>query len=230
MRVLIAIAAACFIAIVFHGVIRKRPGAFYLVVVALCAGYFMSFFAPDVRDYAWYATFSRVMQRGTVGFALLAIVMYIGVLPKASKLKDILGPIRRQLSIAGCIMLVPHIVFYARSYLASNVLSNMNNVAASLILAFVLVIVGLVLFVTSFLVVRHGMNPVTWKRVQRMSYVFFGLMFVHLLLFLMPSVLAGRAETQIVVAIYLTIGIGYAVLRIVRYVRDRKEIREKAVA
>ena len=68
------------------------------------------------------------------------------------------------------------------------------------------------------------MNPITWKRVQRISYVFFGLMFVHLLLFLMPSVLAGRTETQVVVTVYLVLGVGYAVLRVVRFIHDRKEL------
>lgn len=46
----------------------------------------------------------------------------------------------------------------------------------------------------------------------------------------MPSVLAGRAETQTVVAVYLVIGIGYMILRIVRYARDREESRESATA
>lgn len=220
MRVLVALLLVLVVSILFHTAIRKHPGAFYLVALALCAVYFASFVAPDLRVNYWYATFLKVMQRGTLGFALITVVMYIGVLPQVSRLRDMLGPIRRQLSIAGCIMLVPHIVFYARSYLASNVLSDFNNVAVSLVLAMVLVVVGLMLFVTSFLVVRHGMSPATWKRVQRSSYVFFGLMFVHLLLFLLPSVLAGRAETQLVVAIYLMLGIVYAVLRIVRHVRD----------
>lgn len=230
MRVLIALLVMFAISIIFHNSIRKMPWAFYLIAVAVSIAYLASFIAPDLRVNYGYATFLKVMQRGTFGFALLTIVMYIGVLPKASRLRDMLGPIRRQLSIAGCILLVPHIAFYTRSYLASNVLETLNNVAISLMLAIVLVIVGLVLFVTSFLAVRHSMNPTLWKRVQRTSYVFFGLMFVHLLLFLMPSVLAGRAETQTVVAVYLVIGIGYMILRIVRYARDRKESRESAAA
>ena len=224
MRVVIALVGVCIVSLVLHSAIRKYPWALYVIVLALCAAYFASFVAPDLRANDLYATFLKVMQRGTIGFALITIVMYIGVLPKASKLRDMLGPIRRQLSIAGCILLVPHIVFYARSYLASNVLSSVNNVAVALVLAIALVAIGLVLFVTSFLVVRHGMNPITWKRVQRISYIFFGLMFVHLLLFLMPSVLAGRAETQMVVAIYLMLGVGYAVLRVVRFIHDRKEL------
>lgn len=222
MRIILAVCGALVIALVFRGVIRKFPWAFYLVCGAVCAAYFVSFIHPDLRVSYAYALFLKVMQRGTFGFALLTVVMFVGVFPKSSWIRDSLVPIRRQLSIAGCMMLVPHIVFYTRSYLLSNVLESIDNVSVSLVLAGVLVVIGAVLFLTSFVVVRRAMSPVLWKRIQRMSYVFFGLTFVHLLLFLAPSAMAGRSEAQMTVAVYLALGIGYAVLRIARYALERK--------
>lgn len=225
MRIVMALIAVCIVAAAFRNAIKKWPAVWYLVACVACLAYFAYFFNPELRLNYGYVMYLKIMQRGTLGFSLITVVMLIGVLPASSGLRLWLVPIRRQLSIAGCIMLVPHVVFYGRSYLASGVFLRMDNVSVSLFLACVLVALGLVLFITSFVPVKRLMNPRIWKKVQRVSYVFYGMTFIHLLLFLMPSAFAGRAEVQVAIAVYCILGFGYAVLRITRYVCETGDVR-----
>ena len=70
--------------------------------------------------------------------------------------------------------------------------------------------------------VKARMNSQTWSRVQKWSYVFFGLTYVHVLAMLLPSALSGgMAAVQSVVTYTVVFG-AYAVLRIVRAMLDRK--------
>ena len=77
--------------------------------------------------------------------------------------------------------------------------------------------------VTSFNVVKKRMKKETWKRVQLLAYPFWGLVYVHLLLMLVPSALRGGAPAQMAVAVYSVVFVGYAVLRIRRAAVDRRK-------
>ena len=80
-----------------------------------------------------------------------------------------------------------------------------------------------VLGVTSFNVVKKRMKKETWKRVQLLAYPFWGLVYVHLLLMLVPSALRGGAPAQMAVVVYSVVFVGYAVLRIRRAAIDRRK-------
>ena len=86
----------------------------------------------------------------------------------------------------------------------------------ALALALALFALLVVLGVTSFNVVKKRMKKETWKRVQLLAYPFWGLVYVHLLLMLVPSALRGGAPAQMAVAVYSVVFVGYAVLRIRR--------------
>ena len=97
-----------------------------------------------------------------------------------------------------------------------------GNVLAALMLALVLFALLLVLGVTSFNAVKRRMRADTWKRVQLLAYPFFGLVYVHLLLMLLPSALQGGAAAQASVAAYTAVFGTYAVLRVTRALLDRR--------
>ena len=75
--------------------------------------------------------------------------------------------------------------------------------------------------VTSFNVVKKRMKKETWKRVQLLAYPFWGLVYVHLLLMLVPSALRGGAPAQMAVAVYSVVFVGYALCRVGRALVDR---------
>ena len=117
-----------------------------------------------------------------------------------------------------------HMAIYLSSY-AANLSTGLpqTNVAVALALALALFALLVVLGVTSFNVVKKRMKKETWKRVQLLAYPFWGLVYVHLLLMLVPSALRGGAPAQMAVAVYSVVFVGYAVLRIRRAAIDRRK-------
>ena len=92
----------------------------------------------------------------------------------------------------------------------------------ALVVALALLVLLLVLGVTSFGFVERRMRTESWKRLQRWAYVFFGLVYVHLLLMLLPSALHGGLAAQASVAVYSVVFVGYALCRVGRALADKR--------
>ena len=86
-----------------------------------------------------------------------------------------------------------------------------------------LLVLLLVLGVTSLQGVKRRMDAGTWKRLQKWAYVFFGLVYVHLMSILLPSALAQGMTARVSIAVYTVLFGLYAALRIARAVLDRKQ-------
>lgn len=80
----------------------------------------------------------------------------------------------------------------------------------------------LVLGVTSFAFVKRRMRTDSWKRLQRWAYVFFGLVYVHLMLMLAPAASQGGEAAVASVVMHTVIFGAYAVLRVRRRSADRR--------
>ena len=102
--------------------------------------------------------------------------------------------------------------------------------AVALVVALALFALLIVLGVTSFNFVKKRMKKETWKRVQLLAYPFWGLVYVHLLLMLLPSALRGGAPAQMSVVVYSVVFLGYAVLRVRRALVDRRPVPVEATA
>ena len=201
--------------------LKKYPVPFYLGAIALVALYCWGT-SVGVRGDAW-SLFQPLMQRCALAFLLFSIVMFVGVLSEKSALRTRLMPIRRQLSILACIFAVGHIVFYGASYIPRISSAFTGNLAFSLGLAALITALMTVLCVTSFQIVKHGMSAAAWKRVQRLAYPFYLLIYVHLALLLMPSALAGNQVAVISIVVYSAIVGAYAVLRVAKALADRSD-------
>ena len=77
--------------------------------------------------------------------------------------------------------------------------------------------------VTSLRAVKGRMKACTWRRIQSLAYAFYGLAFVHVLLMLGPSAMAGSERSVVMVSIYIALFGGYMVARIARVALDRRE-------
>ena len=153
--------------------------------------------------------------------------MFVGVLKEGSPAKTKLSAIRRQLSIAGCILALCHIAYYVYTYFfqviqATGGVPTMNLVV-SFVISGVLLVLFVMLLVTSFNAVKRHMHAKTWKNVQRWAYVFFGLMYVHLAVILMPPALSGKETAMISMAVYTVVFAAYAILRIRRALTDMQK-------
>ena len=217
--VLLCTILGCFL---LKDVIKKAPWAFYIMALLLDI-LFISGALFSLPKPVWSVLFLLV-QKCMLPLALFVIVMYIGVFPVSSKVRQALQPIRGELSILAWLLCLGHMVVYLMSY-APRVLSGAiasMSVMTALFIAIVLFALLAVLGVTSFKTIKRSMNPLAWKKVQLLAYPIFGLVYVHLLLRLLPSALGGGQAALTSVIVYTIVFGLYFVLRVNRFYQDKK--------
>jgi DMSO/TMAO reductase YedYZ heme-binding membrane subunit len=203
--------------------LKRHPSVFYLLALALTTFYVCaSIFGVSV--YLWrYLLFAQ--QRCLIALALFTLVMFVAVFPPESRAYVLLHPLRRELSIIGCVLASGHIVVYLRAFaprLASDMARIAPNISLSLAVSLVLTLLLVTLTVTSFVVVRNRISPTFWKRIQSLAYPFYLLILLHLVLVLLPSALRGSMGITLNLIVYATLFCTYAVLRLRRRHADRR--------
>ena len=158
-----------------------------------------------------------ILIKSTFATALFVIVMYTGAFKKGGKLIKFLMPIRAQLSIMACILTLAHNISFGRYYFialftAPETLALNSKIAACISL--VLIAIMIPLFITSFPSVRKSMKPKSWKKLQRLAYLFYGLVYAHVMVLMVPIAINGVKIYIINVLAYSVVFITYAVMRI----------------
>ena len=213
--------------------IKRFAVPIYVLAAVLSAALVASpAFLSSLVFSSWMLVFVR---RCTLPLAMFVVVMFIGVLPKDSRLSRWLRPIRAELSIAAWILSLGHMLVFLETYLPGLLGLNISHgtVVASIVVALVLFVLLLVLGATFFRFVRDRMSPGLWKKVQRWAYVFYGLVYVHLALMLAPAALTDTAGIFSAasgpasrLAVYTCVFGAYLVLRVYRAVKERSQAAE----
>lgn len=220
MDFLIVLIVAIAGSLLLRGPLHKAPAVFYVLAVAADIAYIAGI--EGLLPRVVMSPLTLLMGKCMLSLALFVVVMYIGVFAKGSKVHQWLKPVRAELSIIACILACGHMAVYLSSY-APRLGSVMGgNVMAALGVALALLVLLLVLGVTSFSFVKRHMRKENWKRLQRWAYVFFGLVYVHLMLMLAPAASHGGLAAIESVAIYTVVFGAYAVLRVRRALVDRR--------
>lgn len=203
---------------------QRYPLAFYLacigldvVLIALSAG---------VLPQATVQIATMLLRRGFIALSLFVIVMYIGVFPYGSKVRNFFSPIRAVLAICACILALGHVSAYFATFIPRLFTGNLTEpMAVSMVAGLVLLALLLVLGITSFRAVRRAMGGKAWIKLQKLSYLFYGLIYAHSMCLLVPSALQHGQAAQVSVVVYSVVFGGYAIARILRAVADghRKE-------
>ena len=162
-----------------------------------------------------------IFAKGTIGTAFFIIVMITGALPRGSKLIGPLMRIRGELSIMAAILVLSHNLTYGMTYFkmlfsAPAALPAVQRCAAVISLILIVLMIGLT--VISFPAVRKKMNPKKWKQIQRSAYVFYGLLYVHIMLINIPYARMGLHMYAVNVLVYSIVFAGYAAMRIRKWV------------
>lgn len=217
----IVLVCATVVVVLLRKPLKRHPLAFYALAVLLNVLYVASVYLafPEVVRRPLFF----LMQKCTLSLALFAIVMFIGVFRKDSKAGAALRPVRAELSILACLLALGHMAVYLVSFaprLAGGGLDGRFLVFFAT--AVLLLVLLLVLGVTSFHRVKQHMDATVWKRVQKWAYVFFGLIYVHLVSILLPSALANGMTARVSIAVYTALFGAYAVLRVRRAWIDRR--------
>lgn len=199
--------------------LKKHAGIYYIGAAVISIAVFLIGFLPMplfVKN-----NILGIFAKGSLGTAMFVAVMYAGALPKGSKLIAPLMKIRGELSITAAILVLCHNFTYGMTYfkmlfIKPAALSATQLTAA--IISLVLIIIMLVLTVTSFQAVRKKMKAKKWKQLQRTAYVFYGLMYVHIMLINIPYARLGLGTYIANVVIYSIVFLGYAAMRIAKAV------------
>ena len=218
--ILICTVAACF---ALRKPIKKYPMVFYALAVLLDVVFIATFYFDMPRAF-WKVIFVLI-QKCTLSLAIFVVVMFIGCFARDSKVSTMLRPIRSELSIIAWILSLGHMALYLVKYLPIILRGGAinTNVLTSFILAIVLLVLLLVLGVTSFAIVKKHMKADAWRKLQKWAYVFFMLVYVHLLFMLLPSALHGGAAAQASVGVYSVVFVAYAVMRVCRALVDKQK-------
>ena len=197
------------------GSLKKHAGIYYIGAAVISIAVFLLEFLPMplfVKN-----NILGIFAKGSIGTAMFVAVMYTGALPKGNKLIAPLMKIRGELSITAAILVLCHnftygITYFKMLFIKPEALSATQLTAA--IISLVLIIIMIVLTVTSFQAVRKKMQAKKWKQLQRTAYVFYGLMYVHIMLINIPYARLGLGMYIANVVIYSIVFLGYAAMRI----------------
>lgn len=153
----------------------------------------------------------ELVTMGVLGLAFLMIVMFAGAFKKDSKVSKKLRSVRKEYSIYGVILLIPHAITYLFEFLAGTLSYEWFGIIAMIIM--------IPLFITSFTFVRKKMTPKTWKNIQKFSYLAYLLTFIHLMM-----VSSGANLIQYV----LVFGI-YFILKVWNYLFKKEQSLAKGI-
>ncbi len=225
-----ALILICTVAAVFalRNPLKACPTAFYAAAIAVDVVYVYGVFFGLPRA-VWIPLFVLI-QKCELSLAMFVVVMFVGCLKKGSRAYRWLKPVRSELSIVAWFLSLGHMAVYLESYLPRIFGGGQmsGNVMGAFALAVVLLVLLIILGVTSFAFVKKGMHTETWKKVQKLAYPFFGLVFLHLLLMLLPSALHGGLAAQTSVAVYTVVFAAYALCRVGRALADKREAETPA--
>lgn len=211
---------------------RRHAVGYYVGAFAVIALFFYGAFfgLPEV---IWRPLFYAIDQC-MLGTALFVVVMGIGALPRGSWLAQRLRPVRGELSVFAWILCLGHLIYLTAIpgmiRIALKLHFIMPMAAAGLAVSLVLLMLLSVLGVTSFKCVKRRMNASVWKSVQRWSYLFYALVYVHLMLMLGPTLATGAPRALLTGAVYSVIFLGYGVLRVRRAYLDANPAPERPEA
>ena len=199
--------------------LKKYANIFYIGAAVISIAVFLLEFLPMhlfVKN-----NILGIFAKGSLGTAMFVVVMYTGALPKGNKLIAPLMKIRGELSITAAILVLCHNFTYGMTYFrmlfTKTSLLSATQLAAAVI-SLVLIAIMLVLTVTSFPSVRKKMQAKKWRQLQRTAYVFYGLMYVHIMLINIPYARLGLGMYIANVVIYSIVFLGYAAMRIAKAV------------
>lgn len=219
------------------GAIKKHPGVFYVLsvaIIAFCACYKIMNLYTVFPEWT-YTYIISVFWRGAFATALFVIVMYIGALDRKSKIVKALMPIRGYLSIIACLITLAHSFAYGAYYIPT-MINNPQELDLRGIIALIITLplftIMIILMVTSFIKVRRKMKPKVWKNIQRLAYPWFALLYIYLMILFIPTVIESfdpaselsmfyKVNYILSVVIYTLVFVGYFILRIRKYRLDK---------
>ncbi|MBR0528203.1 MAG: FMN-binding protein [Ruminococcus sp.] len=230
MLFLIAFAVAVLFSVLCAGALKKVPAAFY-VGAALVSALMVVLAQQPVENVILRKYVIGLFSRGALAGALWVVVMGMRVLPDGSKAIKRLMPIRGELSIFAATVTLSHISVYGLSYtkrLTDSNISKTTDFLLSFAVCAALVLIMVPLTVISFKKIRKKMNAKKWKNIQRAAYVFYALIYLHIIMLFIPKARAGMEGYFLSCVVYTAVFGAYLILRVRKWYVKKKSPESRA--
>lgn len=206
--------------------LKKHSLAFYVgfyAVILLMIGINALGYYQDLSPVGKF--YIDLFQRGVISTSIFIIVMFIGVFTKHNKLSRTYFTIRGEMSIIACLMALTHNIIFGVVYFV-NLFKNPSfmpvQVKIAAIISLILICLMIPLFVTSFKCVRKKMKAKSWKKLQRLAYPFFILIYIHVMLLFSMNV----DKNKFSIIVYTLVYVSYVVLRLRKYIISKMKLSE----
>ena len=230
MLFLLALLLAVLFSFVCRKVLKKHAVLFYIaaaaVSVAVAVWDFHGVPAP-MQNYV-----IGLFSRGAFATGLWCVVMWIGALPNGSAMMKALMPVRGELSIFAAILTLGHNFGFGKTYFVrmfTNPGSMKPTQLTAGILSLVMLAIMIPLTILSIPSVRKKMTAKRWKKIQRTAYLFYALIYLHVMILFLPSAQNGKVLYQVSVIVYSLVFLGYAACRIRKAIIRKKPEKKKRV-
>ena len=228
MLFIFALVLAAAFALTAKSTIKKHPYPWYLA--ALFVSLFVSLF-PFSRTLPEPVTFILdLFRRGALACALWCVVMWTGAFSNGSWPIKRLMPVRGELSIFAAALTLGHNIGYGRTYFVrffTNASTMPTNQLVACILTILLLVIMIPLTILSFPKIRKRMKAKKWKQIQRFAYLFYALLYFHIMLLFIPLAKAGKDGYYFSVIVYTAVFLGYAICRIRKWYFLKKKPSHK---
>lgn len=219
MNFAICLVIVTILAFTCNGFIKKNANVLYILsgiisigVIACTALNISNQFPQWVRTIIW-----TPFAWGGFATAIFVVVMFVGAVGHGSVIQKKLMPIRAELSIIASILTLGHNLSAGQTYfvfLFTEPSKLQGSQLMATICSILMLCIMLPLFITSFPKVRCKMPARKWKTLQRSAYVFYALIYVHVLLLYIPKARLGNTSAMLNVAMFSLIFMVYGVMRI----------------
>lgn len=235
MTFLISLFIVIFLISIGRNFIKKHSNLSYIIASLISIALIVTTYSGVILNApSWLKDYVLpVFTKSSLATSIFVVVMYTGAFKNGSKAIKFLMPIRAQLSIIGCILALAHNIVYGKTHfvkLFTNPSSMSTNMIIAAIISIVLIVIMLPLMVTSFSKVRKKMKPKSWKKLQQLAYVFYGLIYVHVMIIMIPLAKKGITEYRVNVLTYSIVFLTYGAMRIRKALLKNKVPKRKASA
>lgn len=199
--------------------LKKHSMVFYCIAVLFAAAGYL------VQTRVQYDMVRRILTdyllSGVLPAALFVLVMYTSVLPKKTRLFSCLMAVRGEMAILASILCIAHIAYFGHTAAHKGGAAQDISVTHRIVMitALLLVLLLIPLTVTSFRKIRLKMNAKRWKKLQKWSYLFYGLLYMHVAAALYTGSVSGSRSRLFDLICYTAVFGTYTVLRFYKYLK-----------
>lgn len=165
-----------------------------------------------------------MFYNGAFATSVFIFVMYVGAISGKYAISKKIRLLRGELSIFGCIVILGHNIGMAMQWL-SQIATYIDRMEIpkilSGILSFILILIMIPLMITSFPQVRKKMNAKKWKQLQKSAYLFYALIYLHIVAVYLPVLEYKFLDFSI----YTLVFGSYLILRLAKYIGRQKQIQ-----